>query len=182
MKKPMIIVMGANPAWQKTLIFHQLSPGAVNRAAREAMSRESEKTNPAGEAASEPESGERSTKTTGMAGPAMSRASAKEKTSRRNRMPSGRSVPTRARGVSAGLGERHRWIRPSSRRWHSAKRHFQPRSRQHRLILPNAASSSATDSEWAMRTVFDFFRMSSPSPARPGSRRARQGRGVRFIL
>ena len=36
MKKPMIIVMGANPAWQKTLIFRKFSSGAVNRAEREA--------------------------------------------------------------------------------------------------------------------------------------------------
>ncbi|MCQ2378642.1 MAG: PfkB family carbohydrate kinase [Victivallaceae bacterium] len=32
MKKPLIAVFGANPAWQKTLVFDAFSPGEVNRA------------------------------------------------------------------------------------------------------------------------------------------------------
>lgn len=35
MKKPLIIVGGANPAWQKTLFFREFIPGKVNRAYRE---------------------------------------------------------------------------------------------------------------------------------------------------
>lgn len=33
--KPLIAVIGANPAWQKTLFFKELTPGKVNRAFRE---------------------------------------------------------------------------------------------------------------------------------------------------
>ncbi len=35
MKKPLIVVIGANPAWQKTLFFKEFIPGKVNRAYRE---------------------------------------------------------------------------------------------------------------------------------------------------
>ncbi len=34
MKKPVIAVFGANPAWQKTIFFDRLTPGEVNRAAK----------------------------------------------------------------------------------------------------------------------------------------------------
>ena len=33
--KPLITVIGANPAWQKTLFFREFIPGRVNRAYKE---------------------------------------------------------------------------------------------------------------------------------------------------